>query len=140
MASSATARGSHKTSGTSRGGSGARVGAGTRIRGRISGSGDLSIDGDVEGSIAVSGDLTVGEHGSVRGDAVEADSITVAGTLEADGQVTGQLRVLVGSHVRCNVKGGITIDEGAEFAGRIDADFDLPPELEGHSPARRGRN
>lgn len=140
MASSVTARGSHKTTSTSRGGNGARVGAGTRIRGRISGSGNLTVDGNVEGDVNVSGDLTVGEHGSVRGDAVEAESITVAGTLEAEGQVVGQLRVLVGSHVRCNVKGSISIDEGAEFAGRIDADFDLPPELEGHSSSARRRS
>lgn len=100
----------------------------------------MVIDGSVEGDVTVSGELTVGEHGSIRGDVVEAESITVSGTLEAEGQVVGQLRVLVGSHVRCNVRGGITIDEGAEFAGRIDAEFDLPAELEGPSPARRGRS
>ena len=113
----------------------------TTSRGRVSGSGDLTVDGSIEGEVSVRGNLVVNESGSVKGDAVDADSITVAGTLEADGQVTGQLRVLVGSRVRCNVKGGIALDEGAEFSGRIDADFDLPPELEGggHS-GRRGRN
>ena len=121
------------------GGGGARIGAGARIRGRVSGNGDLTVDGTIEGEVSVRGNLVVSESGSVKGDAVDADSITVAGTLETDGQVVGQVRVLVGSRVRCNVKGGIALEDGAEFSGRIDADFDLPPELEGHSP-RRGRN
>lgn len=122
-------------------GAGALIGTGTRIRGRVSGTGDLTVEGSVEGDVAVRGNLTVSENGTVKADAVDADSITVAGTLEAESQVVGALRVLVGSRVRCNVKGSIALEDGAEFAGRIEADFDLPAELEGghHAPARRGR-
>ena len=125
---------------TNSSGGGARIGSGAKIRGRVSGNGDLTVDGSIEGEVSVSGNLVVSETGSVKSDAVDADSITVAGTLEAEGQVTGQLRVLVGSRVRCNVKGGIVLDDGAEFFGKIDADFDLPAELEGHASGRRGRN
>ncbi len=113
---------------------GARIGEGTRVRGRIGGDGDLTIEGTVEGDITLRGDLVIAVGGSVAGDAIEADSLTVGGELTGDVKVTGQVRALAGSKMRGNVTGGgIAIDEGAEFAGRIECEFDLPPELEAGS-------
>ncbi len=120
---------------TTRSGGGAhegRIGQGARVRGRIAGEGDLTIDGQVEGDITLRGDLTVGASGSVEAQAIEAESLTVAGTVEGDVQVTGQIRALAGARLRGNVRGaGISIEDGAHFSGRIDCDFELPPELGG---------
>lgn len=116
-----------------------RIGSGARVRGKIAGEGDLTVDGQVEGDIALRGDLTVSASGSVEAESIEADSLTIAGTVQGDVRVTGQVRALAGARLRGDVRGaGIAIDEGAHFSGRIDCDFDLPPELGGEG-ARAGK-
>jgi len=110
----------------------AHIGATTRVRGRIAGEGDLTVEGQVDGTVSIRGALTVTEGGAVAADTIEADAITVGGVLEGEMRVSGQVRALAGARVRGNVQGGgIAIDDGAEFAGRIDCEFELPPELEG---------
>ena len=59
------------------------VGRSAHVRGRISGQGDLRVEGTVEGDVALSGELTVAEGGEVRAD-VEASSVVVEGTVEGD--------------------------------------------------------
>jgi cytoskeletal protein CcmA (bactofilin family) len=110
----------------------ARIGAGTRVRGRINGEGDLVIEGEVEGDIAVKGTLTIAEGAHVTSD-VEAESVTVSGKLEGSVTASGTVRVAAGASVRGDLRGsaGVSIDEGAQFAGRLDCDFELPPELSG---------
>lgn len=111
-----------------------RIGQGARVRGKIAGEGDLTIDGHVEGDVTLRGDLTVGAGGTLEAESIEADSLTVAGTVEGDVKVTGQIHALAGSRLRGNVRGaGFAIDDGAHFSGRIDCDFELPPELGGSS-------
>jgi len=109
----------------------ARIGSGARIRGRIQGDGDLTIEGTVEGEIAVRGALVIAEGASVTSD-VEAQEVTIAGALEGNVNASGQVRVAVGARVHGDLRGkSVAIDEGAEYAGRLDCEFDLPPELEG---------
>jgi cytoskeletal protein CcmA (bactofilin family) len=120
----------HQTPGAA--GREARIGSGARVRGRIHGDGDLTVDGYVAGDIVIQGQLTISEGGSVEAESVEAESLTIGGSLEGDVRVSGQVRALAGSKVTGNVRGGgIAIDDGAEFAGRIDCEFSLPAELEG---------
>jgi cytoskeletal protein CcmA (bactofilin family) len=114
----------------SRGGNGeARIGGGTRIRGRVSGEGDLVIEGEVDGDIAVAGALSISSSGKVTSD-VEAKEATIAGTLEGSVTASGPVRVVAGSHVRGSLKGStVSIEEGAEFAGRLECEFELPAAL-----------
>lgn len=121
--------------------SGARVGGGARIRGRIHGEGDLVVEGRVEGDLSIRGELTIAESGAVVGEAIEAQTISVSGTLEGDVASAGPVRFFAGSQVKGNVKGStVAIDDGARFSGRLDCDFDLPPELGGSSRGEtRGR-
>jgi cytoskeletal protein CcmA (bactofilin family) len=115
------------------------VSNGTRIRGRITGEGSLVVEGQVEGDIALRGDVTVGEGGTVTSN-VDAANVLVAGQLEGDVRASGQVRIGAGSRVRGTVQGqAIAIEEGAQFAGRIECEFELPPELEGREPVRAGR-
>jgi cytoskeletal protein CcmA (bactofilin family) len=113
----------------------ARIGSGARVRGRIHGEGDLVVEGQVEGDLAIRGELTVAEGASITSEAVEARSVLIAGALEGDVAATGTVRLLAGARVRGNLRGSsVAIDDGARFSGRLDCEFDLPPELGGTSP------
>ncbi len=113
------------------------IGATTRVRGRINGDGDLTVEGSVEGDITVGGDLVVGAGASVTSN-VDAHSVTVSGTLEGDVAARGNVRILAGAKVRGDVRGGeVTLEEGAEFTGRLDGDFELPAELTGSAGSRK---
>ena len=87
------------------------------------------MEGTVEGDITLRGSLTIAEGASATSN-VEAEDVTIAGALEGDVAASGQVRVNAGSRVRGNLRGaGVAIEEGAEFAGRLDCEFDLPAEL-----------
>ena len=113
------------------------IGASTRIRGRISGDGDLTIEGSVEGDIAVRGDVVLGD-GARATSTVEANAVTIRGELEGDVRARGPVRIEAGARVRGDVSGeSFALADGAEFAGRLEAEFDLPAELSGGSGGRR---
>ncbi|HEY8041614.1 MAG TPA: polymer-forming cytoskeletal protein [Polyangiaceae bacterium] len=117
----------------------ARIGSGARVRGRIHGDGDLLIEGHVEGDLAIRGDLTIASGADVSSEAVEAQSVTIAGTFEGDMAATGPVRVASGARVRGNLRGSaVSIEDGARFSGKLDCEFDLPPEL-GGAEARTAR-
>lgn len=112
-------------------GSEAVIGRSTRVRGRISGDGDLLVEGTVEGDIALQGDLTVGE-GARTVSNVDAAAVTIRGELEGDIRASGVVHIESGARVRGDVRGeSIAIDDGAEYVGRLDAEFELPTELGG---------
>jgi cytoskeletal protein CcmA (bactofilin family) len=110
-------------------GEGSVLARGARVRGRISGEGDLRIEGEVEGDVTVSGDLTIEEGASVTGD-VGAASLIVNGALKGDVDARGPVAVRAGANVEGDLSGSeVSLEEGAAFRGRIAADFELPPEL-----------
>ena len=98
------------------------------------------MDGHVDGEIMLSrGDLTLGETAEVDA-TVRADNIHVLGRLEGDVQAAGRLSVGAGASVRGNVRAiSLTLEDGANFSGQLDAEFDLPSELmkPGAAPARK---
>jgi cytoskeletal protein CcmA (bactofilin family) len=109
------------------------ISATTRVRGRVSGDGNLLIEGNVEGDIAVRGDLTIAEGGRATS-SIEAAGVTLRGELDGDVRATGMVRIEAGARVRGDVQGeSVSLEEGAEFVGRLDATFDLPSELGGES-------
>ena len=113
------------------------IGRTTRVRGRITGDGDLVVDGTVEGDITVRGDLTIGE-GAKAASAVDAQAVTVRGELDGDVSARGVVRIEAGARMRGDIRGeSVAIEEGAEFVGRLDSEFELPPELGGSSGSRR---
>jgi cytoskeletal protein CcmA (bactofilin family) len=106
------------------------------VRGRVSGEGDLRIEGTVEGDIALTGDLTIVE-GARASSNVDARAVSVAGELEGDVRAQGLVRIEGGARVQGDIQGElVAIDEGAEFTGRLIAEFELPPELGGSSGRR----
>lgn len=124
----------------------ARIGSAARVRGRIQGDGDLVVEGHVEGNVTLRGDSTIAEGASVASESVTAHAVVVAGTLEGNLTASGPVRLASGAHVRGDLQGSaVAIDDGAQFSGRLDCEFELPPELGGSSqgeararaPARR---
>jgi cytoskeletal protein CcmA (bactofilin family) len=59
------------------------IGAGTVVRGNLEGEGSLDIFGRVEGDVAMSGDVTVAEGASVRGN-ITATRVSVQGAVQGD--------------------------------------------------------
>src|SRR5687768_4455951 len=80
------------------------IGKGTTVRGSVRGDGDLDIDGRVEGSVAVGGDLTIGETALIKSD------------------VSGR-RVVVRGAVAGNVSGdeSLVLERGARVVGDLSA-------------------
>src|SRR5258708_36181627 len=80
------------------------IGKTTRIRGRVTGDGDLEVQGLVDGEIAVGGDVTVDASGMV-GAGVRGRRLVVRGAVKGD---------LVGDEA-------ILLEEGARVVGDIRA-------------------
>jgi cytoskeletal protein CcmA (bactofilin family) len=120
----------------------ARIGTSARVRGRIHGDGNLVVEGQVDGDLSIRGDLTIAEGGSVKSEGsggVEAHAVTISGTLTGDLNASGPVRLSGTAEVSGNLRGSaVAIDDGARFAGRLDCEFDLPPELGGSSGAGSG--
>jgi cytoskeletal protein CcmA (bactofilin family) len=114
------------------GGGEAVIGRSTRVRGRVSGDGDLRLDGALEGDVALGGDLVISEGARATSN-VEARAVTIGGELEGDVRAQGLVHLEAGARVRGDIHSeSVAIDEGAEFDGQLSgADFELPPELGG---------
>jgi cytoskeletal protein CcmA (bactofilin family) len=99
----------------------AHIGKSVVIKGELSGSEDLYVDGNVEGTIELrSNSLTIGPNGKVKA-TVTAKSVVIQGQME--GAVTASDRVEMRKSAVVN--GDITtqrvaIEEGASFRGKVD--------------------
>jgi cytoskeletal protein CcmA (bactofilin family) len=112
-------------------GDGATIGRGTRVRGRVEGSGDLRVEGEIAGDVRISGALGIDGGGAVVGN-VAAGAVTIEGSLTGDVASEGAVLIRAGAQVEGNMTGAeVALEEGATFSGRIDADFELPDGLGG---------
>jgi cytoskeletal protein CcmA (bactofilin family) len=99
----------------------ALIGKSVIIKGEVSGSEDLYIDGQVEGSIELQGNnLTVGPNGQVKAN-VNAKGVVVQGKLEGNVRASdrAELRksaVAIGDIATQR----LAIEDGAYFKGKVD--------------------
>ena len=115
----------------------AHIGRSVMVKGELSGSEDLFIDGQVEGTIELRGNsLTIGPHGQVKAN-VNAKDVTVQGKLE--GNILASQRaelkktaVAVGDIVTQRV----SIEEGAFFKGKVDVQREGSSKGEGQSAGK----
>ncbi len=105
------------------------LGKGVSIKGRISGDGDLTIEGTVDGEVTVGGTLHIADEARVHAN-VEASSVVVDGVLEGDIASQGTVHVGANSTLTGTIRAaGFAMEEGASVSAVIEMDFDLPPEL-----------
>lgn len=93
------------------------ISKGVKIEGKLSCSGNIRLDGEVQGDISSQSTVIVGENGKVNGQ-INADSITIGG------KVTGTVRAKdkVVLEAKANLKGDIItkimmVEAGAIFNG-----------------------
>jgi len=114
----------------------ATIGKSVVVKGELSGSEDLFVDGQVEGSIALRGQsLTVGPNGRVRAN-IEARNVILHG--QVDGNVTASERVELRKSASLTgdiATARIAIDDGAYFKGTIDIQKPEPARIEGKPQA-----
>jgi cytoskeletal protein CcmA (bactofilin family) len=97
------------------------IGSKTKISGEISGSEDLTIDGQVEGVIRLDGaSITVRPEGIVRA-AVTAQEIVVMGRVEGEIRSTGLLHLRGNAVVQGDIFAArLAIEDGATLKGQLD--------------------
>ena len=93
------------------------ISKGVKIEGKLSCSGSIRIDGDVQGDISSQSSVVVGENGRVNGQ-INADSITIGG--QVTGTVRAKEKLVMDS--KGNLKGDIItkillMEAGAVFNG-----------------------
>jgi len=98
------------------------IGKAVRVEGRIIGAEDLTIDGDVEGSIELGGhSLTIGQDARIKAD-------LLAKTVTISGKVTGNVKAVDKVDLKATgiVDGNITaprfaMADGATVMGKVQA-------------------
>jgi len=99
------------------------IGANTIIKGEINGSSNLRVDGTVEGSITVSGNVLIGENGRVKGDIV-APELMVSGQVEGNATIENGLSIYSTGSLVGDVKvGSLKIEDGGVFKGHSEMTF-----------------
>lgn len=107
------------------------LGPGLIVRGKLTGDGDLTIDGRFEGDLAVSGGVQVGERGFVTAP-VRVGALIVSGDVKGDVIAGGTVAVRDGGRILGDVRAHrVSIDDGGALHGGVEMDFDLPDELDG---------
>lgn len=99
----------------------AQIGKSLKIKGSISGSEDLFVDGEIEGTIELEeNNLTIGPNGNVNAD-VKARDITILGRLNGDVQAGERTEIRKTGSLSGNLRTSrIVIEDGAVFRGSID--------------------
>jgi len=93
------------------------ISKGVKIEGKLSCSGNIRLDGEVQGDISSEGVVIIGENGKVNGQII-ADSITIGGRVA--GTVRAKDKVVL--EAKANLRGDIItkilmVDAGAVFNG-----------------------
>jgi cytoskeletal protein CcmA (bactofilin family) len=95
------------------------ISAGLRIKGEITGSSDLTVDGETQGKIRTHGRVTVGPQGHVND--IDAREIVVFGTVQGNLKATESVRLGASSLVEGSVlTPRISIDDGARLRGNVE--------------------
>ena len=105
----------------------AHIGRSVVIKGELSGSEDLYVDGQVEGTIELQGNsLTVGPHGQLRAD-VNAKNVIVHGVLEGNVKASERTDLRKSAVVTGDIfSQKIAIEDGAYFKGKVDIQKETP--------------
>jgi cytoskeletal protein CcmA (bactofilin family) len=105
----------------------AHIGRSVVIKGELSGSEDLYVDGQVEGTIELQGNsLTIGPNGHLRAN-VNAKNVVVHGKLEGSVKASERTELKKSAVVTGDIFAQkIAIEEGAYFKGKVDIQKESP--------------
>ena len=103
----------------------AHIGKSVVIKGEVTGSEDLYLDGQVEGSIQLKGgNLTVGPNGQVKAN-VEVKGVVIQGKLEGNLNASDRVELRKSAIVTGDIATQrIAVEEGAYFKGKVDISKD----------------
>jgi len=110
----------------------ATIGKSVVVKGELSGSEDLVVDGEVEGSIALRGQsLTIGPNGRVRAN-IEARNVILHGRVDGDIHASDRVELRKSASLSGDITTArISIEDGAFFKGTIDIQKPEPaPKIE----------
>jgi cytoskeletal protein CcmA (bactofilin family) len=107
----------------------AHLGRSVFIRGELSGSEDIYVDGQVEGTIQLSGNsLTIGPNGRIRAN-ITAKNVTVNGSVDGNIDAGERTDMRKSAVVKGDVRTRrIAIEEGAYFTGKLEILGDSKPQ------------
>jgi len=93
------------------------IGGGSSVAGTLSIKGGLRVDGYIEGEVNVTGTLTVGHEGRIKGN-VSVIHAVIGGTVNGTIKAEKQLELQNGSRIEGDiVTKSLTIEEGVFFEG-----------------------
>jgi len=105
------------------------IGRGTVVRGNLSGSGDVIVEGQVEGTVALKDKLTIEQGGRVLADVALTD-LVVHGQMNGDIVADDQVIITASAAVVGDIKAPrVVIEDGARFKGYIEMDVKLPEDI-----------
>lgn len=89
-----------------------------KLEGRLQSTSNIRFDGEMLGDLTTDGDLSVGEHGRVKGN-VGGRNVVVGGTIHGNVMTSGRLEILATGKVFGDiVVGSLIIDEGGILRGK----------------------
>ena len=109
------------------------IGKSVMIKGQIFSREDLTIDGEIDGSVQLEEHrLTVGPHGKLQA-GVKAREIVVLGTIHGNVEASDKIDIRKDAKLVGDIKTArIVIEDGAYFKGSIDI---VRPEIKAAAPA-----
>jgi cytoskeletal protein CcmA (bactofilin family) len=89
-----------------------------KLEGRLQSTSNIRFDGEMNGDLTTEGDLSIGEHGRVRGN-VTGRNVVVSGSIQGNVNTTGRLEIVTTGKVFGDiVVGSLIIDEGGILRGK----------------------
>ena len=105
------------------------IGSGIQVRGNLSGSGDLIVQGRMEGHVALEAHVIVEEVGSVVAD-IETQELTVHGKMTGNTNASERISVTSTATLVGDLRAPrIVLEDGARFRGIIEMDVPLPDDI-----------
>ena len=93
------------------------IGEGTLLEGSCVSQADIRIEGEVVGDLRTSGEVVIGEKGSVRSE-IQARDVTIAGRMEGTVIASGIVRITPSGRLVGIVEASsLIIEKGAVFQG-----------------------
>lgn len=111
---------------SSKGGS-AVIGATVKIKGEVHSEEDLTVEGQIEGTVVLkSNELVVGPSGRVHAD-VTAKAVKVEGELHGDVEASERVLITANGSMRGNIQAPrVILEDGSKFKGSIDMNEAAP--------------